>query len=134
MTEKALIVQRLAGPEDNSGTERLNPSWEEIEQAIRQLDGDRRTLFTLGLSDPPVPHMSIGGGGCGLYIIYATEDNLTFNTLVNPDSPPGKCTLIAGGQPGRYDRKLCVELKSALRAARTYAETGKCDSELVWQR
>ena len=126
-----LAVNRLDGPEDRNATELDNPSWDEIEKAIRRLDGERCSLVILGIGDP-VPHMGIGGGGEGKYIVYTTRDNMHFHTLINPSAPAGKCMLVAGGQLGDYEQKKCVSLREALQAAKTYAETGQIDSGLTW--
>lgn len=133
-TSKPLVVTRIDGPDDMDPAECENPSWDDIENAIRRLDGETCTLLILGIGDVEVPHMAIGGGEGGQYIVYTTPDNMTFHKLINPKAPPGKCLLVAGGQRGSYDRKLCVGLEEALRAARTYAETGQQDSTLVWEK
>jgi len=124
----------MDGPDDSDQTEHENPSWIDIETAIRSLDGDTRTLLVLGIGDPPVPHMAIAGGEEGQYIVYTTLDNMIFHKLIKPEAPPGKCLLVAGGQRGEYDRKMCVGLFEAIRAAKTYCETGKEDPSLVWQK
>jgi hypothetical protein len=130
----ALVVTRMDGPDDPDPTEHLNPSWPEIEAAIRRLDGKDCTLLVLGIGEPPVPHMAIGGGEDGLYIVYTTPDNRTFYKLVNPKAPPGKRLLVAGGQRGDYDCRICVGLSDAITAAKTYAETGQCDPTLSWEK
>ena len=129
---KHLVVNRMDGPEDSDSGQIKNPTWERIETAIRRLDGERCTLLILGVGDP-VPHMGIGGGEDGKYIVYATPDNMSFHTLVNPSAPPGKCMLTAGGQAGDYDLKRCVSLREVLLAAKTYAETGQTDAGLTWE-
>lgn len=86
----------------------------------------------LGIGPPPVPHMAIGGGDSGRYIVYATPDNLTFYKLINPQAPSGRCSLVAGGQRADYELRLCVGLQEALRAAKVYAETGRHDPALKW--
>lgn len=77
--------------------------------------------------------MAIGGGDQGRYIVYATPDNKVFHKLINPQAPRGKCLMVAGGQRGDYDLELCVGLSEALRAAKTYAESGQLDPELQWK-
>ena|SRR5882724_3761896 len=131
---KPLVVTRMDGPLDSDPAELLNPRWEQIESAIHRLDGNTCTLVALGIGAPPVPHMAIGGGEDGRYIVYATNDNLAFATLMNPMATPGKCSLVAGGQRGEYESRNCVGLKDALRAARTYAETGAADATLTWEQ
>jgi len=127
-----LVVTRMDGPEDSSSDEVKNPTWADIEAAIQRLNGDTRTLLILGIGAPPVPHMAIGGGQDGKYILYATADNLSFRTLINPHATTGKCSLVAGHQRGEYELKLCVGLSDVLQAAKTYAETGELDSRLQW--
>ncbi len=127
-----LVVKRLDGPDDSDPSELRDPKWADIEGAIERLDGETCTLLILGIGDP-VPHMAIGGGKDGRYIVYATEDNESFSSLVNPNAAKGKFYLTAGGQEGEYELKMCVGLSAALRAARTYAETGQCDAALNWE-
>lgn len=133
MTSKRLAVKRLSGPEDEDSSEQIDPSWDDIEAAIRRLDGEACTLLILGIGDP-VPHMGVGGGEGGNYVVYVTPDNLTFINLINPKAPKGTCELKAGGQYGDYDLKLCVSLVDALAAAKTYAETGQLNSTSTWEK
>jgi hypothetical protein len=132
MIEKTLAVKRLGGPDDADSSERFNPSWNDIEKAIRGLDGETRTLVVLGIGNP-VPHMGIGGGTGGQYILYETPDNLTFHNLINPNTDKGKVRLTAGGQEAEYRSKLCVRLAEVLQAAKTYAESGQLDPTLDWE-
>jgi immunity protein Imm1 of predicted polymorphic toxin system len=131
-TSKTLAVKRLDGPDDLDSSERLNPSWNDIETAIRGLDGQTRTMVVLGIGNP-VPHMGIGGGTNGQYILYETPDNLTFHNLINPNADQSKVRLIAGGQESEYRAKLCVGLAEVLRAAKSYAESGQLDPTLNWE-
>jgi len=76
--------------------------------------------------------MAIGGGKQGKYILYATFDNVVFYKLADPESGPGQEELVAGGQAGMYQRRNCVSLGMALRAAKTFAQFGTLDSQLMW--
>lgn len=134
MPSTALMVTRLDGPDDADTSELQNPLWSDIETAIRRLNGHSCTLVCLGIGSAPVPHMSIGGGANGQYIVYATPDNATFYNLVNPHASVGKCMLKAGGQVGDYELKFCADLADVLQAARTYAETGHADETLLWEK
>src|SRR5690349_16976748 len=71
MSAKTLAVIRMDGPEDRAAEELGNPAWQDIESAIRRLNGDTCSLLILGIGDP-VPHMGIGGGEDGKYIVYVT--------------------------------------------------------------
>jgi immunity protein Imm1 of predicted polymorphic toxin system len=127
-----LIVTRLGGPQDDNPNEIIEPSWEDIEAALRKLDGESCSLVVLGIGDPPVPHMAIGGGN-GKYIVYATADNAVFHKAMNTRAPDRKCSIVAGGQRGMYDLRMCVTFDQALRAAETYALTGTLDPSLSWE-
>src|SRR5271163_3330991 len=129
---ETLVVTRLDGPIDSDATEKQNPTWEDIQAAVRRLDGGTCTLVCLGIGQAPVPHMGIGGGEGGKYIVYCTPDNRTFYNLINPGAESAKYQLTAGGQLGNYDARQCVSLADALRAAKTYAETGRTDETLTW--
>lgn len=127
-----LIVTRLGGPKDTEATEIIYPSWTQIEAAIRRLDADQCSLVILGIGDPPVPHMAIGGGD-GKYIVYATVDNMVFYKAINTKAANGKCSVVAGGQRGTYDLRSCIGLNEALHAAKIYAETGNLDPNVRWE-
>lgn len=133
MSPKTLAVIRMDGPEDQVSDLLDNPTWQDIETAIRRLDGDACSMLVLGIGDP-VPHMGIGGGEDGNYIVYATPDNWVFYNLTNPEAPPGKSFLVAGGQRGDYANKQCVGLTEVLRAAKTYAESGQLEASLIWEK
>jgi hypothetical protein len=132
-SSKTLVITRMDGPEDRTSEELENPTWQDIETAIRRLDGDRCSLLILGIGDP-VPHMGIGGGHEGKYIVYATPDHQIFHNLINPNAAPGKSFLVAGGQLGDYANRQCIDLTVTLRAAKTYAESGQLDTSLIWER
>ena len=105
--------------------------WKEIETAIRELDGHRRTLVTLETEGES--HMAIGGGA-GKYLVYVTLDNENFSYLINPTKLGNAETLVVGGQEGIYPGKWCVDLAIALRAAQSFAELGSIDKSVVWER
>jgi Immunity protein Imm1 len=105
--------------------------WGEIEAAIRELDGHRRTLVTLEAEGET--HMAIGGG-TGKYLVYVTFDNENFNYLVNPTKLDNAETLVVGGQEGIYPAKWCVDLTTTLRAAKSFVEFGAISKSVVWER
>jgi len=135
MTEKAgqSLVNRMDGPEDKCPASIERPAWNDIEKAIRRLDGNTCSLLVLGIGDP-VPHMAIGGGDAGKYTVYVTPDNWTFHSLVNSHAQAGRSYLVAGGQLGDYANKHVVGLEDVLRAAHAYAETGGLDPGLLWEK
>ena len=113
----------------NQIREVMAPTLQQIEAAIRELDGETRNLLTLGTGS--VAHMGIGGGPSS-YIVYATFDNDTFHNLIVP-SAEGVTRLVAGGQESEYPARLCVGIRQALAAARTFGAFGTLDPALSWE-
>ena len=108
-----------------------SPTWNQIEQAIRELDGKSKTLVTLGADDEC--YLSIGGGESGKYIVNVTFDNVRFQNLVDPSKPDAIDKLFVGGQEGNYSAKMCVNLETALLAAKTFTASGKLETSLFWE-
>lgn len=108
-----------------------NPSWQEIETAILELNGKSKTLVTLGADEET--YMSIGGGEAGKYIVNVTFDNMSFYNLVNFSKSEQIETLVVGGQAGDYPAKMCVDLQTVLLAGKTFVELGKLEESVTWE-
>jgi Immunity protein Imm1 len=115
----------------NNGLLKEAKDWTEIETAIRELDGHRRTLVTLETDSET--HMSIGGGN-GKYFVYTTFDNENFNYLVNRSNSDQTETLVFGGQAGLYPAKSCIDLTTTIKAAKVFVELGIMEKSLEWER
>ncbi len=125
-----LSVEKWVGNR-NEGELIENPDWSQIEIAIRELDSKSRTLVALGVDDET--YMTIGGGESRKYVVSVTFDNISFHNLLDLSKADGTEKLVVGGQEGIYPANMCVDLLRCLLAARTFAESGKLDSLLVWQ-
>lgn len=108
-----------------------NPTWQQIEKAICELDGKTKTLITLGIDDET--YMSIGGGSSGKYIVNVTFDNISFHNLIDLSKTQTIEKLVVGGQEGNYSTQICVDLQMALLAAKTFAESGQLEPSLSWE-
>jgi hypothetical protein len=115
----------------NRGCVEQAQSWQEIEAAIRELDGHHKTLVTLETEGET--HMAVGGG-TGKYVVYVTFDNESFHYLVDPSKSDMDETVTVGGQEGVYPAKSCVELNTTLKAAKTFAELGAMDKSVIWEK
>ncbi len=115
----------------NQGCVQPATDWQQIEVAINQLDGMRRTLVTLETDSET--HMAIGGG-VGKYLVYLTLNNEQFHYVVQPSHQNREESLVIGGQEGIYPAKLCVDKDTAIRAAKTFAEFGVMEKSVLWER
>lgn len=114
----------------NKGCVQLVNKWEEIEKAISQLDGHRKTLVTLEADSET--HMAIGGGK-NKYVVYLTFDNEQFYYIVEPSKSELEENLTVGGQEGFYPTKLCIDINTVLKAAKTFAEIGAMEKSVIWE-
>jgi immunity protein Imm1 of predicted polymorphic toxin system len=106
------------------------PSRQQIEAAIRALDGKRRTMVTLGGDGES--HLTVGGGSPNRYVVYMTFDNMEFLNLMSHDRADKTVTLFVGGQDGPFPDNTVVDITLALRAAKAFAETGQPDPSCKW--
>jgi Immunity protein Imm1 len=108
------------------------PTLEAVAAAIRALDGRVYTMVSIVFKASSV--IFIGGGGSnGLYVVTATHDGEHFKIAIGDASSTGMVTITAGGQEGDYPARHCVDLVTALRAARAFASTGEMDSTVNWE-
>lgn len=101
-----LSVEKWVGNK-NEGYLIENPSFNQVEEAIGELDGKTKTLVTLGDDEA---YMSIGGGNSGKYIVTATLDNESFYTLLH--------------QP-KYDIKTSISSQNQITVLHFYNELKK---------
>jgi hypothetical protein len=119
--------------------EMAHPGWAQIEAAIRALDGNARTEVALGTSNEnpaDTPHMMIGGGNEGRYVVYATYDGRRLFDLLRAgagaDPDDDDMRVVVGGQEGIYHAREVVDLAAVLLAARAFTLDGELASGLNW--
>lgn len=117
-----------------------NPTWDDVERAIKALDARTETLVSLSPPSPLGPpvgehHMCIGGGKDNQFVVYMTEDNLSFWNLVDHTRDAGspRVNMLIGGQEGDYSARQCSSREAALLAAREYFNSGGRATGLTWE-
>ena len=117
-------------------------SWLQVEKAVGRLDGVRRSavIVCYGLRATELgerfwvaPLVSFGGGNGGRCFVYTTDDNETFVSLDGGDPGP-QVDLNLAGQSGDVPSVRAVGVDQALRATKSFIETGKLDLSFVWSR
>jgi hypothetical protein len=108
------------------------PTWPQIEAAIRALDNSRHTLVMLAHD---LDHwMGLGAGGDGgRYFVTTHEGEGVDYIAITPDAPSKVLVLVVGGQDTGYTMRETVDLEAALLAAATYAVDGTRDPALTWE-
>lgn len=106
-----------------------NPSWEQIEAAIRALDANRYTLVSLTAGNAGT--LLIGGGN-GQYILTAFFEDDRHLTARKSEANSSDVELTVGGQTGNYSSNEIWPLDTAIHAARQFVESGTLDNILEW--
>jgi hypothetical protein len=134
LPEERLSVTLLS-VEQRHGNERRRiairrPSWWAIEGAIRGLDANRWSALTL--QGQGETRMTIGGGA-GRYLAHILTGEGRTKQLVDLARTEGTVPLLVGGYWSSFPRRLLVNLRTVLKAARHFAETGELEQSLSWE-
>lgn len=120
-----------------------DPSWDQIESAIRRLDGRERPILFLWASDDPTLQMVDEFserlevlGGAGVYWLAGTFGGYFQRVLLDSAAGSEEVELY----PPRIEqgfaapaRHVTREVEHVLRAARHYAECGGFEPSLSWK-
>jgi hypothetical protein len=115
---------------EDSRWEKDNPTLADVDAGVRALNGTTHTLITLDVDGDH--HMGIGGGKGGQVVVYMTTDNLNFQNLEDPSQDDRTVMMICGGQESDFSARRCIDVETALRAARAFAATGEAAPGLHW--
>jgi hypothetical protein len=127
-----MIIKELRAGDDGGGTKIIRqqlPTWEDVERAVRRLDG---TKFTeVNLADSENTALLICGGYGGRYTCERMhyDDNYLLLDPRLADDPPVEIMDDGDGYPGSWT----VDLEMAVKAARVFFETGQLDSSMQWR-
>lgn len=112
-----------------------SPAWEEVERAIRDLDGERLNDLYF-YPDPANPEMFLAVcGGSGRYLVCGSDGNEGFPTFVDrnrPATPPQK--LVAGGQQGDYPNNWVIDVNKALSVVLAFYEASGFSDSQDWEK
>jgi Immunity protein Imm1 len=108
-----------------------NPTWADVERAIRSLNGKTRTALNL-FHDERSPDMVIGGGRRRLYHVMVGRRGVGPINLVNPSAKDDEIEMLIGGYGTDFPMWALVDLPTALVAAKTFWDQGKLDESLHW--
>jgi hypothetical protein len=113
----------------------LHPKWEQIEAAIRSLNGhERNDLYLVPQARVRETYLAVGGGEGG-FLVTGSDAGEEFPTYVNASLPaePRKLPTV-GGQEGDYPGNWIVSLIEALDAVRGFYNGGGFNACSSWPR
>src|SRR5262245_12098072 len=89
------------------------PTWKQIEDAIRQMDGHGRS--EVGVVADDETYLLLGGGADGRYVCQVENPDGSF-VLCDPTQPEGEVVPINDGQPSLYEARHVVDPGRLLQA------------------
>jgi hypothetical protein len=112
----------------------MHPTWSQVEEAIRALDGhSRNDLYLQPRSEEAETWLAVGGGA-GQYLVTGSVNSERFPTVVRESNrEEEKVLLMVGGQVGDYPRRWIIDLETALFAARHFFESGEFGGDICWE-
>ncbi len=127
-----MLAKILTGPHYSEGPDVINPSWAQVEAAIRELNNADLSAVLIGITpDHEPPWMGIAGGN-GQYLVFVFDQGNEILVNTNVEETDQTIELVAGGQSANYPKRKVVDLELALRAARTFAESGELKASFTW--
>ena len=108
----------------------VDPEWERVLEAIREMNGREHTLICL--EGEGKTHLTLGGGP-DVFVVYATGDAETFFTAIDPANAGDSVEMTVGQQTAKYPADLLVGNDVVLKAAKLFAETGKLEQTVHWR-
>jgi len=105
------------------------PSWEQIEDAVRQMDGHGRCEVSLVVDDET--YLMLGGGAGGRFVceVVGPWGDCALSDPAQPEGPP---VPVNDGQPSLYDPRHVIGLAAVLQAARHFATKGEPTPSYAW--
>ena|SRR5712692_8928804 len=119
-------------------TEREGSSLDQVVEEINTLDGKKNTVAMFFI-DGPEANLSVAGGNDGRYIVDVTYgiDESFYSLLSRKPSSRAdedELYLVSGGQGVTRPAFQVVDRETATRAALYWAEHGKMDPSLIWEK
>jgi hypothetical protein len=125
-----------------------DPTWDDVEVAIRRLDGLRYRWLHLWPTIDPADHDPDPGsheyveviGGGGIYVLRVSFDDGRDHCLGFSEWPDRDVVILpdawgfVDGLWAESARRVCRDVEVVVRAVKYYAQNGGLDPSLNWER
>jgi hypothetical protein len=119
--------------ETGRGEKILNPTWQQIYDALLEMDGTHRNEVELELEN--VASMIIGGGNQGHYLVvyFPAEDPDTLSVTLTDLTQTGPDIQLTVQTPAKYPARVAVRLPLVLQAVEQFYLSGKLPQDVYWE-
>ena len=114
------------------GGEQVNcddPGWTKVESCIRRMDGSR--FAEVWLEDGDASGLMITGGAYGRLMVERISPDGNWLTIDAAKPKEPAMEILENGPPD-FPANYIVDMETALRAAKTFLESGEMDQSLTW--
>lgn len=122
---------RLLSQDDTLGSVREipDPSWADIESALEQMDGNRRTQVGIVIAEDH--HMIVGGGPDG-YVLSCQCGEKIFS-LCKPEREGNGVRSVVCGERADFPEDEVIAWDAVLAAASAYFDRAELATNLQWR-
>lgn len=119
--------------ETGYGAKVLNPTWQQIKDALLEMDGINSKEVELKLED--VGSMLINGGNQGRYLVvyFPAEDPDTLSVNLTDLSLTGPDVELTVQTPAKYPARIAVQLPLVLQAVEQFYRSGELPTDVYWE-
>ena len=133
--EAAAATVRLTWDDGAEECQLLDPDRDTALDAVRALDGERRTTVSIFRG---ARRLDVAGDARGALMVYQSDDRTDPRTpwhhLIDPASPDPEAEVVVavGRRPGHFRRSQTAALDAALQAVEHFLATGHRSPDLAW--
>ena len=119
--------------ETGRGNKISNPTWQQISDAILEIDGTYSKGVELELEN--VGSMLIGGGDQGRYLVvyFPAEDPDTLSVTLTDLDLTGLDVQLTVQTPAKYPARVAVLLPLVLQAVEQFYRSGELPEDVYWE-
>jgi len=134
MAIHALVIEDFERKPGLMNLKQLAPSWEQVQAAIRQLEGEKRSLIMLCASEDCSEFMGVGGGDGGRYCCFIVDANGDEYGLIDPSLDDTQPTKFLMGEISTRPRNELVATHQVLDATKWYFHHAVLHPQMKWRR
>jgi hypothetical protein len=119
--------------ETGRGKKISNPTWQQIYDALLEMDGTHSNEIGLELED--VGSMLIDGGDQGRYLVvyFPAEDPDTLSVTLTDLALTGPDVQLTVQTPAEYPARVAVRLPLVLQAVEQFYRSGELPKDVYWE-
>jgi hypothetical protein len=110
-----------------------NPTWQQISDALLEMDGTKSNEVELALEN--VGSLLINGGDQGRYLVvyFPTEDPDTLSVTLTDLDLIGPDVQLTVQTPAKYPARVAVRLPLVLQAVEQFYRSGELPKDVYWE-